>query len=217
MKGVGMAKQLVILGTGGSAYDILDIVEALDTREPAWEVVGFLDDAKPAGSPHLGYRILGRISEARRFEECFFINTIGSDRSFRQRPEIIASTGLGRERFATLIHPAALVSSRARIGRGVVINPGVVVGGEAIIGDQVMICPGCIVGHETTIGDSSTLAPGAVISGLVVIEPACYVGARAVVRQKLRIGTRALVGMGAVVVHDVGPGETVIGVPARPS
>ena len=183
---------------------------------PTWDVVGFLDDVRPPGTRHLGLEVLGPLHEAARFRDHAFVNTIGSDKSFRQRPQVIASTGLGRERFATLIHPAASVSARVRIGRGVVINPGVVVGGAAVIGDHVTICPGCIVGHETTIGDYSTLAPGAVVSGLVCMEPVCYVGARAVVRQKLRIGTRALVGMGAVVVREVAPGMIVVGNPARP-
>ena len=212
-----MTRPLVILGTGGTAYDLLDIIEAINAKKPTWELIGFLDDVQPVGSRHLGLVILGSLREAVKFGKCFFANVIGSDKSYRHRPEVLASTGLEPSRFATLVHPASSVSSRARLGHGVVVNPNVVVGGGVVIGDHVLLCPGCIVGHETTIGDYSILAPGAVISGRVCVEPVCYVGARAVVRQKLRIGTRALVGMGAVVVHDVGPGEMVIGVPARPS
>ncbi|NVB78331.1 MAG: hypothetical protein HOV81_08050, partial [Kofleriaceae bacterium] len=42
-----------------------------------------------------------------------------------------------------------------------------------------------------------------------------YIGLGARVRDHISIGTRATVGMGAVVVGDVGDGETVVGVPAR--
>jgi acetyltransferase-like isoleucine patch superfamily enzyme len=41
------------------------------------------------------------------------------------------------------------------------------------------------------------------------------VGAGAVIRQGIQIGDGAVVGAGAVVVKDVPPGVTVVGVPAR--
>jgi sugar O-acyltransferase (sialic acid O-acetyltransferase NeuD family) len=211
-----MPQPLAILGTGGSAFDVLDIIAAINAEAPTWEVVGFLDDSRPPGAKHLGFDVLGPLCAAAGFPDCALTCTIGSDKSHRQRAEILASTGLAAHRFATLVHPASSVSSRARLGRGVIVNPGVVVGGAAVIGDHVMLCPGCIVGHESSIGDYSILAPGAVISGLVVVESSCYVGAKAVVRQRLRVGERSLVGMGAVVVRDVPIGVFVVGNPARP-
>src|SRR5438128_8617871 len=99
-----MQRPLIILGTGGSAYDVLDIIEALNAQRPTWRVAGFLDDARPAGSSHLGFPILGKLADASRFAEHWFINVIGSDQSYRQRPAVIASTGIRRERFATLVH-----------------------------------------------------------------------------------------------------------------
>jgi sugar O-acyltransferase (sialic acid O-acetyltransferase NeuD family) len=209
-------QRLLILGTGGSAFDVLDIVEAINATEPTWELAGFLDDARPAGSRHMGLEVLGPLRDSPRFDRYMFINSIGSDRTFRRRPEILASTGLAADRFATLVHPSASVSSRARLGHGVIVNPGVIIAGGVSIGDHVMVCPGCIVGHESSIGDYTVLAPGAVISGLVEVEPTCYVGARAVIRQKLRIGAQVLIGMGAVVVRDVRDGSCVVGNPARP-
>ena len=211
-----MLQPLVILGTGGSAFDLLDIVEAINAIKPTWVPIGFLDDARPPGSQHLCLEVLGPLREALKFRECAFVNTIGSDKSYRRRPELLAATGLRVDRFATLLHPATSVSSRARLGHGVVVNPGVVIGGGVSIGDHVMLCPGCIVGHESSIGAYSILAPGAVISGLVDVEPSCYIGARAVIRQRLRIGTGALIGMGAVVVRDVPSESCVVGNPAQP-
>ena len=211
-----MKRPLVILGTGGSAYDLLDIVEAINAVQPTWEPIGFLDDARPAGSRHLGLEVLGTLRDAPRYAESSFVNVIGSDRSFRNLPEILASTGLALDRFATLVHPAASVSSHAQLGHGVMVNPGVVLGGGVSIGNHVMLCPGCIVGHESSVGDYAILAPGSIVSGLVRLDPGCYIGAGAVIRQKLRIGARSLIGMGAVVVNDVHLETTMIGNPARP-
>jgi sugar O-acyltransferase (sialic acid O-acetyltransferase NeuD family) len=211
-----MSRPLVILGTGGSACDVLDVVEAINAAAPTWDVAGFLDDARPPGARHLGLAILGPLREAERYPGHAFVNAIGSDKSFRRLPEILASTGLGAAQFATLVHPAASVSARARLGRGVTVNYGVSVGGGSRIGDNVTLCPGCIVGHDATIEDYSVVAPGAVISGFVHVRWGCYIGTRAVIRQHLRIGEGSLIGMGAVVVREVAARAVVVGNPARP-
>jgi sugar O-acyltransferase (sialic acid O-acetyltransferase NeuD family) len=209
--------RLVILGTGGSAHDVLDIVEAINATKPTWTVGGFLDDAISQGSRHLGFEILGPVSAAPRYSDSsYFMNAIGSDRSYRRRPDILASTGLLPERFATLVHPASSVSARAKLGRGVCINFGVSIGGGVTIGDHVTLCPGVIVGHDTVVEEFAILAPGAILSGLVHFGRASYLGAGAVVRQQVRVGEGALVGMGAIVVRDVSDREVVVGNPARP-
>jgi sugar O-acyltransferase (sialic acid O-acetyltransferase NeuD family) len=207
---------LVILGTGGSAYDVLDIIEAINAQTPTWDVRGFLDDALAAGADRLALPVLGRLEDAAKFEGCRFVNCIGSDRSYRKRPEVIARTGLAPDRFATLVHPAASVSARARLGRGTYVNFGASIGGGVNIGDHVSVGPGAIVGHDTMIDDFAMLAPGAVISGFTKIERGCYVGTGAVIRQHVTVGPGARVGMGAVVTRNVAAGSVVVGNPARP-
>src|SRR3954454_2276375 len=122
-------RPLVIVGTAGNAYDILDVVEAINARQPTWRVAGFLDDVREPGSRHLGLEVLGPLVSAPQFDGCAFINAIGSDRSYRQRPQLVAGLGLRREQFATLVHPLACVSSRARLGPGTCVNYGVSVAG----------------------------------------------------------------------------------------
>jgi sugar O-acyltransferase (sialic acid O-acetyltransferase NeuD family) len=206
---------LIILGTGGSAYDILDTVDAINARAPTWSLAGFLDDVRPVGSTYLGLPILGGLDEACRFADHRFVNAIGSDKSFRRRPEILVATGLASDRFAPLIHPAASVSPRASLGHGVCVHFGISVGGGAKIGNHVSLYPACIIGHDAVVEDYTIIAPGAVISGFVHLSAGCYIGAGAVIRQQLEVGEKALVCMGAVVVKDVDPSQTVVGNPAR--
>jgi sugar O-acyltransferase (sialic acid O-acetyltransferase NeuD family) len=210
-----MTQPLVILGTGGNAYDVLDVVGALNRHGPAWRVVGFLDDARAPGDRHLGLEVLGPLSGAAGLGDCLFLNAIGSDRSYRHRPELLARLGLRRERFATLVHPLASVSAHARLGHGVCVGHGASVAGGVVIGDHGWLGPGCIVGHDSEIADHAMLAPAAVVSGFCRLGTACYIGAGALLRQRVRVGERALVGMGAVVLHDVAAAATVVGNPGR--
>ena len=77
------------------------------------------------------------------------------------------------------------------------------------------------VGHDCVIGDYVTLAPKAAVNGNVHIHDNAYIGTGAIIKQgtpekPLVIGRGAIVGMGAVVTKDVGPGVTVVGNPAKP-
>jgi len=210
-----MNRPLLILGTGGKVYELLDIIEAINAITPTWKVVGFLDDARPPGSRHCDLGILGTLSDAYRFPQYTFVNAIGNEKNYAQLPEILGKTGLKPERFATLVHPAAAVSARVSLGHGVTINHGVTISGGVTIGNHVTFCPGCIVGHDTTIEEYSILAPGATISGFVHLGRSCYIGAGAMIRQDIAIGDRALVGMGAVVVRAVHSDSVVVGNPAH--
>lgn len=78
-----------------------------------------------------------------------------------------------------------------------------------VIGDGVVIREGCRILQNVTIGGraGSIRAP--------VLESRVLVGAGACILGEVTIGTGARVGANAVVLDDVPPGATVVGIPAR--
>ena len=54
------------------------------------------------------------------------------------------------------------------------------------------------------------------LAGKVSIHEAAFIGANSTVREDTRVGARAVVGMGSVVLSDVADGQIVVGNPARP-
>ena len=114
-------------------------------------------------------------------------------------PRFISAIGL----FLTTIdiHPAATLGRRVFIDHGV----GVVIGETTIIGDDVIIY------QQVTLGGVST-SKG---KRHPTLENNVVIGAGAKVLGNITIGSNSKVGANSVVVKDVPPGSTAIGIPAR--
>jgi sugar O-acyltransferase (sialic acid O-acetyltransferase NeuD family) len=118
--------------------------------------------------------------------------------------------------FPVLIHPRADVGSGCELADGVVVSSGCVVTTEVTLEEGVLLNPRAGVGHDSIIGRCSVINHGANISGGVRVGQRVLVGSAATILQGRQIGDDAVIGAGAVVTHDVPPGVTVVGVPARP-
>lgn len=99
------------------------------------------------------------------------------------------------------IHPAATIGRRLVIDHGT----GVVIGETAEIGNDVLIYQGVTLGgtgkdigkRHPTIGNNVMISAGAKVLG------------------PFKVGDGARIAAGAVVLHEVPPDSTVVGVPAR--
>ena len=111
---------------------------------------------------------------------------------------------LGRWLSGIEIHPGAVIGQRLFIDHGT----GVVIGETAVIGDGVTLY------HGVTLGG---IAPGSMPQGRrhPIVEDDVIIGAGAQVLGGITVGKGARVGANAVVVKDVPPGVTVVGIPAQ--
>jgi len=108
---------------------------------------------------------------------------------------------IGRHMTGIEIHPGA------KIGRGFFIDHGmgVVIGETTIIGDNVLLYQGVTLGgtglekgkRHPTIGNNVVIGTGAKVLGNITVGDNSYIGAN------------------AVVIKDVPPNSTVVGVPGR--
>ncbi|WP_458404278.1 serine O-acetyltransferase [Methanobrevibacter sp.] len=99
------------------------------------------------------------------------------------------------------IHPGATFGERVFIDHGM----GVVVGETAIVGDDVLIYQGVILGGTST--EKTKRHP--------TVERGVIIGAGAKVMGNITIGEYSKIGTGAVVLKDVPPQSTCVGVPGR--
>lgn len=105
------------------------------------------------------------------------------------------------------IHPAA------KIGRGFFIDHGmgVVIGETSVIGDNVTLYQGVTLGG-TTVFDKSGKQ---MTKRHPTLKNNIIVGAGAKILGPITIGNNVKIGANAVVLHDVGNNQTVVGVPAH--
>lgn len=105
------------------------------------------------------------------------------------------------EIFGVDVHPAA------RFGRGIMFDhgTGIVIGETAVLGDDISILHGVTLGGSGKEGGDRHPKVG---NGVMI-------GANASVLGNIRIGDCAKIGAGSVVVRDVEPHNTVVGVPAK--
>jgi sugar O-acyltransferase (sialic acid O-acetyltransferase NeuD family) len=113
------------------------------------------------------------------------------------------------------IHPSAVVSSTAVIGKGVTVCAGAIINTDAKIGDFALINTGAIVEHDTVIGDYTSISPAACIGGRVNIENEVFIGSGAIVLARTTIGAGSVIGMGAIVTRDIPASTLAYGNPAR--
>lgn len=205
---------LVIIGAGGHGKVVLDILRAANNSKI--RPIGFLDaDPSLIGTRVNDLPVLGpihHIAKLRQQKVAGAVVAIGDNRARFSYAKYLSDEGI---ELISAIHPRAIVSSTAKIGRNVVIAAGAVVCADAQIGDSVILNSGCIVDHECEIGEAAHICPAAALAGRVRIGAGAFIGMGVKIIQCRTVGEHATIGAGAVVIEDIPANVTAVGVPAR--
>lgn len=206
-------KRLVLIGAGGHAAVLLDAI-------PEGRMGDIVVCVQENSVVHPLLNAFPHIPEKEALAlapgSVDVVNAIGSTGPGGQRAIVDARFHARGHRFLSLVHAAAIVSSRAELSDGCQVMAGAVVQAGAQVSDGVIVNTNAVVDHDTRIGSLAHVASGAVLAGSVDVGQRAFVGAGAVVIQGVRIGPGALVAAGALVIRDVEPGTRVAGIPARP-
>lgn len=167
---------VVILGGGGHGLVLGDLVAC----NPAFRLLGYLDDGKRRGDVVDGFPVLGAIPDITRLcreHPLAVLNAVGfvdPDPTLRTRFFLLA-----QEAGALLppfVHSSATVDPRATLGRGVQVHAGAVIGPEVVLEDGAMINTGAVISHHCRVGKHTHIAPGAVLAGGVTVGADSLVG-----------------------------------------
>lgn len=189
-----------LFGASGHAKVIMDIINANGND------VGCLYDDAPQYNEIHGKPVFN--ANETTVEEPLIIS-IGSSKI----RELISNRY--KIKYATAIHPSAIISSSAEIGEGSVVMPGAIINSDTKIGRHCIINTKSSIDHECEIGDFVHLAPGSTLSGNVEVGKGSWIGVGACVKQGIKIGQNCMIGAGAVVVKDIPDNSVAYGNPCK--
>lgn len=192
---------MILYGASGHARVIRDIVEAQG------DSVGKLIDDNTSVSTLDSLPVIHELT----LEEPLIVS-IGSNAIRRKVVGKIEAAGTEkRELFGTAVHPTAIVSPSATIGKGTVVMQGAIIQAKAAIGEHCIVNTGASIDHECRIGNYVHVSPHATLCGDVCVGEGSWIGAGATVIQGIKIGRWCVIGAGSVVTKDIPDGYLAVG------
>jgi UDP-3-O-[3-hydroxymyristoyl] glucosamine N-acyltransferase len=149
-----------------------------------FDVVGFLDDALPAGEVVLQGAVLGAIGNLSQLNSyraaCDQAIVAVGNNTVREKL-VLQLIGAGFD-MATVIHPRAFVSPIAVLGIGSAVMAGAIIGTEAQLGVGVIVNCGAVVDHHAKVDDfghlgvSACMAGGSILGRSAWMQAGCALG-----------------------------------------
>lgn len=174
--------RLLVVGAGGHGRSVAEAAEL----SGQFVVVGFLDDSLPAGETVLGFPLLGPVASMAQHLATAdqAIVAIGNNTVREKLLQQLAAAGF---KWATVVHPRAIVSPSAVLGAGSAVMAGAIVGTEACLGISSIVNCGAVVDHHATVEDFGHLGVNASMAGGAVLGRGAWMQAGAALGNGVRV------------------------------
>lgn len=198
---------VVILGAGGHAKSIIDIIE----NQNKIKISGICSDDE-IGSQIREYEILGDNAILEALYENGLRNIIigfGSLRRPPKRDEIYSKLKNIGFSFPKIICPTANIEKSAAIGEGTQIFMGSNICSDVQIAENCIINTGSIVSHDCNLSRNVHLTPGAVLAGYVNIGKNTLIGMLSSVYLGINIGENVIVHNNTRITKNIDSGSII--------
>lgn len=204
-------RDLIIFGAGDVGKFIAYNISLFDGK---YSILGFMDeDENKVGNSLCGLPVFGiDYLQSNNTDNLCMVIAISSP---KVKENIIKRLLPYDIEFPNFISSNSWLSKGVKSGRGIIIYPNTTINYESEIEDFVIINAGCSIGHNVTIGQFATLAPGVKLAGFTRIDKGAELGIGCCTRQGIRVGSGSIIGGQTMLIKDVEPGKTVVGIPGK--
>lgn len=213
--GIKMKDKIIIVGGGGHAKIIVDIISKLNK----YEIEGIVEKNQNFdnslneypfyyGDEYLQYFYKKGIKNA--------VLGVGGFKDNKVRKKLFNHMSSIGFKIENIIDPTAIISKSIKIGTGNTIFPGVVINTGVNIADNVIIATGTTIDHDTRIDNHVLVSAGVTIGGYCHIEEGSLIALGANIVSGVRIGNNSLIAAGSTVVNNIKENSKVYGIPAKP-
>jgi sugar O-acyltransferase (sialic acid O-acetyltransferase NeuD family) len=195
-------KKLILFGLG----DFADIAHFYFTHDTSYEVVAFcadglyIQESTKLGLPVIAFEEVDKVYSPTDYAMFVAIGYSKLNEVRKQKYFAIKEKGYD---LVSYISSKATVWARNNIGEHCFILENQVIQPFAKIGSNVVLWSGNHIGHHSQIGDHCFITSHVVIAGNVKVEEQCFIGINATVRDGITVGTKSVIGAGALVMCNV--------------
>jgi sugar O-acyltransferase (sialic acid O-acetyltransferase NeuD family) len=207
-----MKEKIILIGCGEHARMVIDNIE----EEGRYEVFGLVTNLRnELGSKVYGYNVVCMDEDIRtllsenRDIAGYFLG-IGNMKlraeMYPQLDSLLAPINI--------IHPTAIVSKHAKIGRGNIFEAFTKIANGAVVGSHCIINSFTSVNHDQNVGNNVLLAGGVSLAGKSIGDNTIISDGVAIGFKK-NVGKNCIIGDGAVVTKDIPDNSIAYGNPAK--
>ncbi len=189
---------MYLYGASGHAKVIIDLLTAQGI-----DVLGLFDDNEGI-TELLGYPVY----KTDKIESPIIIS-IGNNRIRKKIAENLNC------KFATAVHPSAIISPFAQIDKGTVIMQQAVIQSSAKVGRHCIINTSSSVDHDCVLENYVHVSPNATLCGNVKVGEGSWVGAGSIIIPGITVGKWVTIGAGSVVINDIPDNVIAVGNPCK--
>ncbi len=207
-------ENILILGAGGHAKVIVDIVE----EAGKYNLVGILDQNFAEKEPLLGYPLLGKEEDLPKLIKEHAIRGIIiaiGDNFIRSEVAKGIKENYPELSFPSAIHPKTIIAKDVKIGEGTVIMAGVSINPGSTIGSFCILNTNAIFDHDSSMGDFSSLAPGVTVGGDCQVGSHSAIGIGSTILHGIKVGEHSVIGAASLVNKRISPYTVAYGLPAK--
>ncbi len=205
-------KDIIIIGAGGFGRELLQWIKDINNIKPTWNIKGFIDDnLNSLNGYKCDYEVIGSINDWIPLENEVFALAIANPQTKEKIVGVMKQKGAV---FTDVIHPTAKICDFSEHGEGLVMYPNSSLSPNSKVGNFVTLLSSGVP-HDAIIEDFVTISSYCGLTRGIHISKRVYLANHVSILPNIKIGDDAYIGMGSVVIRNVGVGKKVFGNPAR--